>query len=159
MQLHEHVLHDISHEQVKLTLITDPIAGLKICQMAVIPQHIGAESVDRSNLGVVNKRRLAREVLVIRILFQSIRYGFSYSFAHLSRCSPRKCDDEKIINIHFILQYICHDPCNENRCFTASRGSADQYIVAAAVNYLLLVICPFHTVSPGINYCQTPRQP
>ena len=147
MKLHEKIRHDIFPQKVQLPAISDTISRFQICQMTVAPQNIGAESIYRRNLRIMYKGRLTHKMFIVGILLQSGGNRLRDALPHLTGSCACKGDNEKIIDIHFILQYICHNPGDKNRCLAAAGRGADKNIVAAARYYLFLVNRPFHIIS------------
>ena len=147
ISLFQNLLCHIRTEQPDFPVLRHPVCRVQIDHLEVILNHIGAETVNGTDLRMMEKRLLTLQMIVVRILPHSFLKRLSDSLPHLPGRRPGKGYDQQLVHIDRVvgIRHQGKNPLHQNRRLSGTGRRAHQEILSSQTNHLLLFSGPFHS--------------
>ena len=103
--------------------------------------------MDRIDLGMVQKRLLPLQVIIVRVRLDRFLERLSDSLPHLPGGSTGKGHDQKFVHIDRVFR-VCHqgkNPLHKNRRLSGTGSRAHQKILPSQTDHLLLFSGPLYS--------------
>ena len=149
----EHFVEFLAGTHLGLHLIHLSESRVETYIIEIVAKQKGAETVDRCYLSIMNKRRLALQMTILRIALKSLFYSRRNLLSHLRSSSLCKSHYKKTIHIKGFIPISDHlyYPFDEDGRLTAARRRRNQYVPVSQVDYLLLTVSKSHSAHISLS--------
>ena len=93
--------------------------------MKMIPDHLQAETVNGSNLRMMDQRHLPLQMNVVGFFLQFSLQRLPNTFPHFCSCRIGKCNHKKPVNVYrlLLIHNSGYDAFYQNGCLSGARRS------------------------------------
>ena len=137
----QHVVEGAEHEDARLPLVAQPEVRVQVQQVAALPQQLGAEGVNRGDLGLVNQSRLTAQVGVGGPLRQPGGQLLHDAAPQLGGGGLGVGDHQEAVDVQPLPRHPGQEPLHQHPGLARPGGGGHQQPAAPVVHCGLLFGC------------------